>query len=251
MDIAYVSGLTLDGFKDMSRTLSRDTILLILSVLEDAEGRKLVSRDAVAAITVEASAPAYTVYSSYIGAGVLGGYMQTFESMGEAMAELAAEVVTGVASAPRIVEPESYPTVDWRQMRRWGMDASLLADDTERLFYEPTVWEEYRLHILAAAAVILLQAATIATMIVQARRRRRIEEELALERLELAHLSRTSQLGELSGALAHELSQPLASILANAEAGVKLLERTSPDTKELERIPGRRNRLGIPVWRGM
>ena len=35
------------------------------------------------------------------------------------------------------------------------------------------------------------------------------------QRRELAHLSRVASLGELSGALAHELNQPLAAILAN------------------------------------
>ena len=81
-----------------------------------------------------------------------------------------------------------------------------------------------------------MQSATIAALVVQERRRRRIAEELAVERLELAHLSRTSQLGALSGALAHELNQPLASILANAEAGSRLLEAAPPDLKELSDI---------------
>ncbi|KQV35163.1 hypothetical protein ASE37_13215 [Rhizobium sp. Root268] len=58
--------------------------------------------------------------------------------------------------------------------------------------------------------VLLLQTLTIVTLILQKRRRQRLEAELALERLELAYLSRSSQLGELSGALAHELNQPNA-----------------------------------------
>ena len=57
-----------------------------------------------------------------------------------------------------------------------------------------------------------------------------------MERLELAHLSRTSQLGELSGAFAHELNQPLTAILSNAEAGSRLLARKSPDIEELKNI---------------
>jgi C4-dicarboxylate-specific signal transduction histidine kinase len=61
-------------------------------------------------------------------------------------------------------------------------------------------------------------------------------QELALERLELAHLSRRTQLGELSGAFAHELNQPLTSILANAEAGARLLKRIPLDTQELAEI---------------
>jgi len=54
-------------------------------------------------------------------------------------------------------------------------------------------------------------------------RRRRQEKEAALHRDEIAHLSRVAMLGELSGALAHELNQPLATILTNAQAAQRLL----------------------------
>ncbi len=43
------------------------------------------------------------------------------------------------------------------------------------------------------------------------------------QRDEIAHLSRVAMLGELSGALAHELNQPLATILTNAQAALRLL----------------------------
>lgn len=45
------------------------------------------------------------------------------------------------------------------------------------------------------------------------------------QRQQLAHLSRAAVLGELSGAFAHELTQPLTSILGNAEAALQILER--------------------------
>src|SRR5262249_34711438 len=53
--------------------------------------------------------------------------------------------------------------------------------------------------------------------------RRRIEDELRGLRQELAHLTRVGMLGELSGALAHEINQPLASILGNAQAAQRLI----------------------------
>lgn len=43
-------------------------------------------------------------------------------------------------------------------------------------------------------------------------------------------------LGELSGAFAHELNQPLTSILANAETGRRLLESGANDLTELKEI---------------
>ena len=66
--------------------------------------------------------------------------------------------------------------------------------------------------------------------------RKRVEDEMARQRLALEHLSRVATLGELSGALAHELNQPLAIILSNAEAAQRLLENPAPDLAEIRAI---------------
>ena len=58
--------------------------------------------------------------------------------------------------------------------------------------------------------------------------RRRLEKETARQRDEVAHLSRVAMLGELSGALAHELNQPLATILTNAQAAQRMLRARGP-----------------------
>jgi len=64
--------------------------------------------------------------------------------------------------------------------------------------------------------------------IVDVTERRRYEREAATQRDEIAHLSRVAMLGELSGSLAHELNQPLAAILSNAQAAQRLLARSPP-----------------------
>lgn len=66
----------------------------------------------------------------------------------------------------------------------------------------------------------------------------RMEIEVAQGRNELAHLSRVAMLGELSGALAHELNQPLAAILSNAQAAQRFLAQGNPDLDEIREILG-------------
>jgi two-component system sensor kinase FixL len=68
--------------------------------------------------------------------------------------------------------------------------------------------------------------------------RKRAERESARQQQELAHLSRISILGELSGALAHELNQPLAAILGNAQVGSGILRNQPPDLDEMTAILG-------------
>lgn len=65
---------------------------------------------------------------------------------------------------------------------------------------------------------------------------RALEFELAQQREQLTYLNRVATLGELSGALAHELNQPLTAILANAQTGRRLMEQKPLDTKELGEI---------------
>lgn len=66
--------------------------------------------------------------------------------------------------------------------------------------------------------------------------RKKAEDELAQHRNELSHLSRLTTLSELSSSLAHELNQPLAIILTNAQAAQRLLAQQPPDVAETRDI---------------
>jgi PAS domain S-box-containing protein len=66
--------------------------------------------------------------------------------------------------------------------------------------------------------------------------RKRAEAEVVERRKEVTHLTRVAILGELSGALAHELTQPLTAILSNAQAALRLLAETPVDLDEVREI---------------
>ncbi|MFO1144971.1 MAG: ATP-binding protein [Amaricoccus sp.] len=235
MTVEFVSGLTLDGFREAAAALDPQTILLILTIYEDAAGRQLTPLNAAGLIAEGSGAPPWSVYDTFIGRGVVGGEVQRFRDIGATMADQALRLIAGEAVEP-MREVPARPVVDWRQLRRFGLDESLLPANAVLEFHDPSAWERYRWQILGAAAVILAQSGTIATLAVQDRRRRTAEREVAARRVELAHMSRVAQLGELSGALAHELNQPLTSILANAEAGAQLVARNPADLEEIAAI---------------
>ena len=62
------------------------------------------------------------------------------------------------------------------------------------------------------------------------------ELEIARQRDQLAHVSRVNMLGELSGSIVHEISQPLTAILSNAHAAQLLLKQSEPDLDEVREI---------------
>jgi PAS domain S-box-containing protein len=55
------------------------------------------------------------------------------------------------------------------------------------------------------------------------------EEALRKAQAELAHVTRVTTLGELTASIAHEVNQPLAGVVANAEACLRWLDRETPN----------------------
>jgi PAS domain S-box-containing protein len=64
---------------------------------------------------------------------------------------------------------------------------------------------------------------------------KRAEENLHNAQAELAHITRLTTLGELTASIAHEVNQPLAAVVANAEACLSWLDRETPDLKAARR----------------
>lgn len=114
---------------------------------------------------------------------------------------------------------------------RWSEAGASLAF-TVRPFFWQTAW--FR------GAMVLLLIATgggVVAWWASARiRRARAEVEAQQHRNEVARLTRFATLGELSAALAHELNQPLAAILSNAQAAQRFLAQEKSDPAEIRDI---------------
>jgi PAS domain S-box-containing protein len=65
--------------------------------------------------------------------------------------------------------------------------------------------------------------------------RKHVDEALRDAQTNLAHVMRITTLGELTASIAHEVSQPLAAVTANAEACLSWLSRGTPDLEAARR----------------
>jgi C4-dicarboxylate-specific signal transduction histidine kinase len=65
--------------------------------------------------------------------------------------------------------------------------------------------------------------------------RKHVEGALRDAQANLAHVVRVTTLGELAASIAHEVNQPLAAVVANAEACLRWLDRRTPDLNAARR----------------
>ncbi len=96
-----------------------------------------------------------------------------------------------------------------------------------------TVCRTEVLELLASQAAIALETARLQQELEQENARRR-DVEIALRgaRARLAEVAQSTVMGELAASIAHEINQPLASMVSNAAAGIRWLNRDNPEVDE-------------------
>ena len=333
-----------------------------MTVFADGEGKTFIPAEVASSLSAISPAPVYAPYDTFVGKGSVGGFVETFESVGIAAADLMTEILSG--KDPQTLPPRTNPAqayrVDFRALKRWNLPESNLPAGTTVLFRKASIWEQHRNLVLAAFFAFALQTLFAAALLLQRRRKQHAERllkaseermtfaaasaniglwqfdlktnelwatehcrslfglshelpltrdtvlstihpedrklaisalrdasnagqavgsevrvvlldgqtrwirvrahpevdergslnllsgvfidiseqkvaeaEAALQRQEVTHLVRVSTLGELSGAIAHEINQPLTAILSNAQAALHLLAQSSPDLTEV------------------
>jgi PAS domain S-box-containing protein len=93
-----------------------------------------------------------------------------------------------------------------------------------------------RVPVLVARALFEWKPDEGVSFVIDMTDRKRAEEKLRASeqrfldaQMELAHITRVTTLGELTASIAHEVNQPLAAVVANAEACLRWLRRGTPD----------------------
>jgi PAS domain S-box-containing protein len=359
-EVVYWSNLTYaELLRDVSQ-LPRDSIVMMLTFFADRDGKRFIPRDVAAAVAKASAAPVYGIFDTYIGAGIVGGYTDTFESLGITAADMALDILSGteVTKVPPKSNPKPAFRTDARAMKKWGLKENDLPLGSVVLFKERTLWSEHRYLVLSTILIVGLQASFVIALLFQRRRRHQAEislkeseermsftaasvnvglwqfdrttnemwttehcramfglagdlpltrdaflevvhpddrgvalaairqmnpdeptvtqvrvltegrvrwisirtrvrpddhgapnrfsgifvdvteqnaaeAEAELQRQEVTHLMRVSVLGELSGAIAHEVNQPLTAILSNTEAALYLLADDPPNVAEV------------------
>jgi signal transduction histidine kinase len=185
-----------------------------------------------------ANAPIFFHDETFFGEGIVGGPMQVVARQSKQAAEVALRILDGenVADIKPTFVQLAAPMFDWRQLQRWGIAESSLPPGSTIYFREPKLWERYWWQIALVTAVILLQGGLITGLLREHRRRQFAEVQSRQRMAELAHVNRFSTAGELTASIAHEINQPLGSILTNAETADVILNSPSPDITELKDI---------------
>ncbi|MCP3410223.1 ATP-binding protein [Bradyrhizobium sp. CCGB01] len=238
LDLVWYSDLSFEQILKRASELSPHTVLFWGLMSVDGAGIVHEGDLALRSLHAVANAPIFSYQEPFFGGSTVGGPMHSVDetsrkTVNAVMRILGGEKPESIKSEPIEFAPPKY---DWRELRRWGISESRLPPGSEVVFREPSIWERYRWQMLLISAVFLVQAGLISGLLHERQRRRVAEVESRQRLAELAHANRYSAVGELTTSIAHELNQPLGSILTNAETAELMLKSASPDISELRQI---------------
>jgi len=237
LEIVNLMDLPLAELAKRLAVLPDNTAVIYTGIYFTSDGVSYIPAELTSQIAEWANRPVVVTASSYLNKGAIGGYIVQSNAIGQQAGRMALRILAGEsASDIPVAKVPSQLIFEWPALQRWKISESRLPPGSEILFREPTVWERYSWQIALITAVILLQAGLISALLREHRRRKFSEVQSRQRMAELAHVNRFSTAGELTASIAHEINQPLGSILTNAETADAILKSPTPDIAELKDI---------------
>ena len=238
LELVDASGLTMAEIRTRVAALPADAAIYYTSIYVDGAGITYTPRDALGMVAQVANRPIVVDAETSIGQGAAGGFVLDPIAVGKDAAHRVLRILDGESASNIPITAGNFarPVFDWQQLKRWNINENSLPPGSEVRFRPATMWEQYSSQMTIIFAALLLQAGLIAWLLLERHRRRFVELELRGRLREVIHLDRVAAVGAMSASIAHELNQPLGTILANAETAEILLAANPIDRDQLREI---------------
>jgi PAS domain S-box-containing protein len=175
--INYLTNLPTAVLIDELKRVPAQSIVLYVRQTGDAKGRPLASRETLALIAPSVRVPIYGSLDTYIGYGIVGGYVFNTEGVGKELADMALRVASGVSPENIPVHTaKTVPMFDCHQLHLWGIDEKRLPPGSIIRFRVPTFWERYKWHFAGMFSLCLVEAGLIAWLLLERQRRQHARE---------------------------------------------------------------------------
>ena len=90
LDLIDLTKLPMQEILARVGSLPPDTIVLFSAIFKDGAGRSFVPREALSLVSRAANAPVFGLYDSFLGYGIVGGQLVSFEHLGREAADTCA-----------------------------------------------------------------------------------------------------------------------------------------------------------------
>lgn len=207
--------------------LPPQTIIFYTTVLVDGAGEPYIPRQVVADLAAATNAPIYSFWDTFLGQGIVGGYVASVELMGQQVAQTALEILDGTEPADIPIKSDVLRYMfDWQMITQWQIDPNQLPANSIIVNRELSFWEQYWESIAIASLIIGLQSLLIFVLLHNRQQLKQAQQALEQSRhnLEVQVAERTAALSQANQQLVAEIGERTQAENALQEKHEELVE---------------------------
>jgi len=234
-EFSYLTDMEMEKVLEQVQKLPKDSIVFYTSFFRDSAGNKFLNATkALPMIASAANAPVFGMSDTYLGHGIVGGDLMSFQEQGRVTARIVSELLDGKKA--KDIPIESLPSIfmfDGNQLKRWNIPESRLPYGSVILFREPSLWSRTKWLWFTTLLIVLVLSA-LAVYLQYSQR------QLTLARVKERHLStKLINAGEQERRrIASELHDDFSQRLAVLSLGLENIEEATAGS-----LPDVHNRL--------
>ena len=239
----YITGISFDSTLTEAGKVPVNSLVFVPSYLSDSKIPVYNTPEASNLIASVTKAPVFPVFDSFVlSNGSIGGNVLSLFNVGEEAGRLSTYILKGYKIKELEVDKSDFyqHTYNWEQLKSRGLLKSGAIPENSRMYYEKvSFFELYKWQIGLLFFFLISQTVLIFYLIrLNKRQKEIVKQKIEAENIyrQLTREDRLMRMVELTASLSHELSQPLTSILYNAQAGLRFLKSGKMDEKQTEEI---------------
>lgn len=245
VEFRYWTDLTMPVLLDRLRHVSDPAVVLYVSLFADAAQNRFVNAATSLPLVTDASAvPVFGMSDSYLGRGVVGGYVLNYQEQGRITAEYALDILHGKSpgTIPIRFVPGEY-LFDARQIQRWGLSERNLPTSSTVLYGTNSVWQQIKWTATISLLLVLPLGSLVAYLLYNRRQLKRARDEQT--RLSgLLINAYEEERKRIASELHDDFSQRLALLSIGMESAVELVRHSDQEaTQQLHELVNSANDL--------
>ncbi|MCP4163156.1 MAG: hypothetical protein GY760_24100 [Deltaproteobacteria bacterium] len=182
LNFQYLTGLSEKELIERTKNLPENSIVFYILTVKDKYGTFYTPKDVVSSIASTSNIPVYGLWDSFMGTGVVGGFIGSGQRHGEKTGDQAIQILKGEKPSNMEIEKNTNAFIfDWNQLNRWQINEKRLPSESIILYRDSTFFELYKKYIIGVFILLLLEGVLILFLLLN--RYKRIQAETELRRI--------------------------------------------------------------------
>lgn len=179
--IEYLDNMDMEELKVKVSHENKDTVLLFVLLFKDRTGKFFTYKESLKQIKSISNVPIYGLWDFYLNMGVIGGLVTSAKAQGEAVSEMAIEVLdkNNIDEIPILKKSPNRYLFDFNELQRFNIEIGDYLNEYKIINEPITIYKEHRNFVILSVVIILILFIIVLIMRGNIQRRKVVEKDLS------------------------------------------------------------------------